>query len=88
MDTKVTPIWNAMAAIPGHIRDEVIIIGCHRDGEYCFGNCISFTQLLLAWVMGAADPTSGTVSLHEIVRGFGVLLKTGWKPLRTGRSSL
>jgi N-acetylated-alpha-linked acidic dipeptidase len=33
--------------------------------------------------MGAADPTSGTVSLHEVIRGFGVLLKQGWKPLRT-----
>jgi N-acetylated-alpha-linked acidic dipeptidase len=33
--------------------------------------------------MGAADPTSGTVSVHEIVRGFGELLKQGWKPLRT-----
>lgn len=32
--------------------------------------------------MGAADPTSGTVSIHEVVRGFGVLLKNGWKPLR------
>lgn len=35
-----------------------------------------------AWVMGAVDPTSGTVSLHEVVRGFGALLKSGWKPLR------
>lgn len=41
-----------------------------------------------AWVMGAADPTSGTVSLHEIIRGFGALLKQGWKPLRTGDPSL
>ncbi len=32
MDTKVTPIWNAMAAIPGHIKNEVVIIGCHHDG--------------------------------------------------------
>ena len=30
----MTPIWNVMAAIPGHVRDEVIIIGCHRDGVY------------------------------------------------------
>ncbi|KAM6496046.1 Zn-dependent exopeptidase [Amanita muscaria] len=67
VDTKVTPIWNTMAAIPGHIKDEVVIIGNHRD----------------AWVMGAADPTSGTVSLHEIIKGFGTLLRTGWKPLRT-----
>ncbi|KAJ2931755.1 hypothetical protein H1R20_g5499, partial [Candolleomyces eurysporus] len=67
VDTKVTPIWNTMAAIPGHIRDEVVVIGCHRD----------------AWVLGAADPTSGTVSLLEIVRGFGTLLRQGWRPLRT-----
>ncbi|KAG6869264.1 hypothetical protein C0993_000017 [Termitomyces sp. T159_Od127] len=67
VDTKVTPIWNTMASIPGHIKDEVVIIGCHRD----------------AWVLGAADPTSGTVSLHEIIRGFGALLRNGWKPLRT-----
>jgi N-acetylated-alpha-linked acidic dipeptidase len=33
--------------------------------------------------MGAADPTSGTVSLHEVIRGYGALLKHGWKPLRT-----
>ncbi|EEB89151.1 hypothetical protein MPER_12788, partial [Moniliophthora perniciosa FA553] len=64
---EVTPIWNAMAAIPGHIRDEVIILGCHRD----------------AWVAGAADPVSGTAALHEIVRAYGTLLKEGWKPLRT-----
>lgn len=32
--------------------------------------------------MGAVDPVSGTVSLHEIVRGFGALLRNGWKPLR------
>lgn len=37
----------------------------------------------IAWVMGAADPTSGTVSVHEIVRGFSALLRSGWKPLRT-----
>ena len=38
---------------------------------------------IVAWVMGAADPTSGTVSLREIIRGFGALLRKGWKPLRT-----
>ncbi|EJD00920.1 Zn-dependent exopeptidase [Fomitiporia mediterranea MF3/22] len=67
VDYKVTPIWNTMAVIPGHIKDEVVLIGNHRD----------------AWVLGGADPTSGTVSLHEIIRGFGTLLRAGWKPLRT-----
>jgi N-acetylated-alpha-linked acidic dipeptidase len=37
VDTKVGPIWNTYAAIPGHIRDEVIIIGNHRDGECTVG---------------------------------------------------
>lgn len=67
VDDKVMPIWNTMAVIPGHIKDEVVVIGNHRD----------------AWVLGAADPSSGTVSLYEIVRGFGTLLRGGWKPLRT-----
>ncbi|KAJ7368620.1 Zn-dependent exopeptidase [Mycena albidolilacea] len=64
---EVMPIWNTMAAIPGHVRDEVIVIGNHRDG----------------WVLGASDPISGTAALHEVVRGFGALLRAGWKPLRT-----
>ncbi|KAI0772109.1 Zn-dependent exopeptidase [Trametes elegans] len=63
---KITPIWNTIGVIPGCIHNETVIIGNHRD----------------AWVMGAVDPTSGTVSLHEVVRGFGALLKTGWRPLR------
>ncbi|KAG2013796.1 hypothetical protein CC2G_010666 [Coprinopsis cinerea AmutBmut pab1-1] len=67
VDNKVTPIWNTMSSIPGHIKDEVVLIGCHRD----------------AWGLGAADPTSGTVSLHEMIRGLGELLRNGWKPLRT-----
>lgn len=29
---KVTPIWNTMAVIPGHVKDEVVVIGNHRDG--------------------------------------------------------
>lgn len=33
--------------------------------------------------MGAADPSSGTVATHEVIRGLGSLLKEGWKPLRT-----
>ena len=37
----------------------------------------------IAWVAGAADPTSGTVSLLEVVRGLGILARRGWKPIRT-----
>jgi len=67
VNDHVMPIWNVMAAIPGHIADEVVVVGNHRD----------------AWVMGAADPTSGSATVHEIVEGFSVLLEKGWKPLRT-----
>lgn len=67
VDEKVTPIWNVMGVIPGHVKSEVVVIGAHRD----------------AWVTGASDPSSGTVSLSEVVRGFGALLKEGWSPLRT-----
>lgn len=67
MDDKITPIWNTMAVIPGHINSEVVVMGSHRD----------------AWNFGAADPVSGATTVHEVVKGLGALLKTGWKPLRT-----
>ncbi|KAF8518670.1 Zn-dependent exopeptidase [Hysterangium stoloniferum] len=67
VDTKITPIWNTMAVIPGHIKSEVVVLGNHRD----------------AWVLGAADPSSGTATIHEVIRGFAELHKRGWKPLRT-----
>jgi hypothetical protein len=31
VDNRVRPIWNVMASIPGTIRDEVVLIGCHHD---------------------------------------------------------
>jgi N-acetylated-alpha-linked acidic dipeptidase len=36
-----------------------------------------------AWVNGAEDPISGLVPLLEEARGYGELLKQGWKPRRT-----
>ncbi|KAJ8082686.1 Vacuolar protein sorting-associated protein 70 [Marasmius tenuissimus] len=67
VDNKVTPIWNTIGVVPGWIKDEIVVVGNHRD----------------AWVLGAADPTSGTASISEVIRGFGKLLEKGWKPLRT-----
>ncbi|GAA5908411.1 hypothetical protein JCM5296_005925 [Sporobolomyces johnsonii] len=67
MEERITPIWNTMALIPGQIEDEVVVIGNHND----------------AWTFGAGDPNSGTASVHEVVKGFGVLMKAGWRPLRT-----
>ncbi|KAJ5902698.1 Peptidase M28 [Penicillium taxi] len=63
-----TPLWNVIGVIKGHIPDEVIILGNHRD----------------AWIAGGAgDPNSGSAALNEVVRSFGMALKAGWKPLRT-----
>ncbi|KAJ3576237.1 hypothetical protein NP233_g571 [Leucocoprinus birnbaumii] len=67
VDTRVIPIWNVIGVIPGYVKNEVVVAGNHRD----------------AWVLGAVDPSSGTVSTHEVIRGLGHLLKKGWKPLRT-----
>ncbi|KAJ7484085.1 Zn-dependent exopeptidase [Mycena galericulata] len=70
----VTPIWNTMGVIPGFIKDEVVVLGNHRDGDHV---------LMPRKVMGATDPSSGTASVHEVVRGLGALLRHGWRPLRT-----
>ncbi|KAK7203103.1 hypothetical protein BZA70DRAFT_300106 [Myxozyma melibiosi] len=65
---KTTPIWNTIGRIDGVIKDEVIIIGNHRD----------------AWIVGGAgDPNSGSAVLIELARALGELKKTGWKPLRS-----
>jgi len=75
-----------MAVIPGTHKEynEVVIVGNHRDGP-CFlpSSPLLTNSFSTAWVMGAADPVSGTASLHEVVRGLGALLRKGWKPRRT-----
>lgn len=60
----------------------IVMVSSHLYSPKFYSNYIP-----TAWVMGASDPTSGTVSLREIVRGFGTLLKKGWKPLRTSMSA-
>jgi N-acetylated-alpha-linked acidic dipeptidase len=78
-----------MAVIPGTQsshkgQSEVVIVGNHRDGPYFLSSGhFVINAIFTAWVMGAADPTSGTASLHEVVRGLGGLLRKGWKPRRT-----
>lgn len=44
-----------------------MVIGNHRD----------------AWVLGGADPSSGTATVHEIMRGLSELRQKGWKPMRS-----
>ncbi len=37
-----------------------------------------------AWIAGgASDPNSGSATFNEVIRGLGIALKAGWKPLRT-----
>lgn len=63
-----TPLWNVIGVINGTLKDEVIVLGNHRD----------------AWIAGGAgDPNSGSAALNEVIRSFGVALSRGWKPLRT-----
>ncbi|ODQ82776.1 hypothetical protein BABINDRAFT_169952 [Babjeviella inositovora NRRL Y-12698] len=65
---NITPIWNVYGEIQGLHKDEVIIVGNHRD----------------AWIKGGAgDPNSGSAALLEVARGLYELQKSGWKPLRT-----
>jgi N-acetylated-alpha-linked acidic dipeptidase len=68
MDYQVRKIWNVIARIDGtDEKDRWVIMGNHRD----------------AWTFGAVDPNSGTTAMLEAARGFGSLLKKGWKPRRT-----
>ncbi|MBI3952321.1 MAG: M28 family metallopeptidase [Acidobacteria bacterium] len=68
MEFQVRPIWNVIGRIEGAVEpDRLVILGNHRD----------------AWVFGAVDPNSGSTAMLEVARGFGELLKNGWKPRRT-----
>ena len=68
MDYKIRKIWNVISRIDGaQEKDRWVIMGNHRD----------------AWTFGAVDPNSGSTAMLEAGRGFGQLLKKGWKPRRT-----
>jgi N-acetylated-alpha-linked acidic dipeptidase len=68
MDYQVRKIWNVISRIEGdQEKDRWVVMGNHRD----------------AWTFGAVDPNSGTTAMLEAARGFGALLKKGWKPRRT-----
>lgn len=67
-DYDIRPTNNVIGKIEGIIKDEIIIIGNHRD----------------AWIAGgAADPNSGSAVLMELAKGFAELKQIGWQPLRT-----
>ena len=64
----IVQLYNVIAKLPGsELPDEWIIRGNHHD----------------AWVNGAADPISGTVSEMEEARAIGELVKKGFKLKRT-----
>ena len=68
MDYQVRKIWNVISRIDGNEeKDRWVIMGNHRD----------------AWTFGAVDPNSGSTAMLEAGRGFGALLRDGWKPRRT-----
>jgi N-acetylated-alpha-linked acidic dipeptidase len=68
MDFQVRKIWNVISIIEGaEEKDRWVVMGNHRD----------------AWTFGAVDPNSGSSAMLEVGRGFGALLKKGWKPRRT-----
>lgn len=67
-DWRSRPLHNVIVRIDGTtFPDEWIVFGNHHD----------------AWVNGAEDPLSGAVSLMEVGRGLGELVRGGWKPKRT-----
>jgi len=68
MDYQTRKIWNVIVRIDGgEEKDRWVVMGNHRD----------------AWTFGAVDPNSGSAAMQEVARGFGELLKQGWKPRRT-----
>ncbi|KAJ3669936.1 hypothetical protein LUZ60_010260 [Juncus effusus] len=67
-ERKIAPIQDLFGVIQGREEpDRYIILGNHRD----------------SWTYGAVDPHSGTATFLDIVRRFGLMLKSGWRPRRT-----
>jgi N-acetylated-alpha-linked acidic dipeptidase len=67
-DWSLHTLYNVIARIDGSdYPDQWIVYGNHHD----------------AWVNGADDPVSGQVTVMEVGRSLGELLKQGWKPKRT-----
>jgi N-acetylated-alpha-linked acidic dipeptidase len=67
-DYAQRPVWNVFAKIEGTVEPEKFVLAAgHRD----------------AWVLGARDPTSGTVSLLETARGIAAAIEQGFRPRRS-----
>jgi N-acetylated-alpha-linked acidic dipeptidase len=67
-DRRIVKTANVIARLEGELYpDQWVIVGCHHD----------------AWNCGAADPTSGLISLLESARSFAELAAQGKRPART-----
>lgn len=69
---NISKLYNVYGEIEGHLKNEVILVGNHRD----------------AWIRGGAgDPNSGSAAVLEVVRALSEVKAKipGWKPLRTIR---
>ncbi|KAH7661619.1 N-acetylated-alpha-linked acidic dipeptidase protein [Dioscorea alata] len=67
-DRRLATIQNVFGVIMGHEEpDRLVILGNHRD----------------AWTYGAVDPNSGTATMLDVARRFGILMRSGWRPRRT-----
>ncbi|KAJ7241886.1 hypothetical protein B0H12DRAFT_853571 [Mycena haematopus] len=74
---RVMPIWNTMAAIPGHGCDEVVVIGCCRDVRRtrsggqppCLKSCAGTVHRMLPRLTGSIilplNTTQYTLELHN-----------------------
>ncbi|GAB6019806.1 hypothetical protein CHUAL_001349 [Chamberlinius hualienensis] len=61
-------IFNVIGVIHGNPdNSDYVIVGAHHD----------------TWTTGASDPASGLAILMEIVKAFGLLQQTGWRPHRS-----
>lgn len=61
---NISTMHNIMGKIKGYDDSKFVLIGNHHD----------------SWTPAAADPHSGSSTMLEIIRAFGDLTKTGWKP--------
>jgi N-acetylated-alpha-linked acidic dipeptidase len=68
LDRRITTLWNTVGRIRGTTdAEQTVVLGAHRD----------------AWVRGVTDNGSGVTTMLEAARGFGYLLRSGWRPART-----
>ncbi|XP_076052404.1 putative N-acetylated-alpha-linked acidic dipeptidase [Oratosquilla oratoria] len=65
---RMATTYNVIGLIRGSEEpDRYVIYGNHRD----------------SWTFGSCDPSSGTATMVEIIRGYGKLMEKGWRPRRS-----